>query len=301
MNNKQLEYALELSKNLSFSITAEVFGISQPALSKQISKLEKELGVELFNRKTNPVSLTAAGEHFFQETKVLLYRQEQLCRSMQDFKTGFKGKLVIGISPFRSLYLIPEICKKVKEKYPDIKIILHEDTSDQLRKMALEGKFDFAIVNLPVDESVLDVELIEQDTLVLAVPESMVSEIKYTEGSFLPKINFKDCSKLPFVVVGKSQEMRQLFEKICSYAEIIPNISIEVVGLATAWTMVRNGLGATLLPLQFVKSMKPDNNIKLFIPECEMNIRQPAVITRHGQFMPDYTKYAISLLTGSST
>ena len=300
MNNKQLEYALKLAKNLSFSLTAQEFGISQPALSKQISKLEKELEVDLFDRKTNPISLTAAGEYFFRETNILLFREEQLRRSMQEFKTGSKGKLVIGISPFRSLYLIPNICKEVKKKYPDIKIVLNEDSSDQLRQMAAEGKFDFAIVNLPVDESILDVTLIEQDSLVLAVPESMVSELKSSKSTNLPKIDFRDCSKIPFIVVSKAQEMRQLFEKICSSADIIPNIAMEVVGLTTAWTMVRNGLGATLLPLQFVKSMNPDDNIKLFIPDCEMNVRQPAIITRHGQFIPDYAKYAIELLTSKN-
>ncbi len=298
MNSKQLEYALRLSKTLSFSLTAEEFKISQPALSKQISNLEKKLGVELFDRRKNPISLTAAGEYFFEEIENLLYQEEQLHRSMQDFNSKKRGKLVIGISPFRSLYLVSNLCKKLKEKYPDVKIVLNEYSSDHLRRLASEGKVDFAIVNLPVDESLFDIKLIEQDTLVLVVPKSMLHLIKHSPGEKLPSLDFKDCKKLPFIVVSPTQEMHHLFKKICSTAEIQPDISMEVVGITTAWTMAQNGLGATLLPLQFVKSMNYNDEVELFIPKCETNIRQPAIITRHGQYLPEYAKYAIDILSG---
>jgi len=217
---------------------------------------------------------------------------------MQDFNLKKRGKLVIGISPFRSLYLVKNLCKAVREKYPNVKIVLNEHPSDQLRKLASEGKFDFAVVNLPVDESVLDIRLIEQDTLVLVVPKSMLSLIKYSPGETFNLVDFKDCKKLPFIVLGPSQEMHHLFKKICSTAEIQPNIAMEVVGITTAWTMAHNGLGATLLPYQFVKSMNYNDEVELFIPKCEMNIRQPAIITRRGQYLPEYAKYAIDILSG---
>ena len=88
MNNKQLKYAIALSRSLNFSQVAEKLGISQPALSKQILNLEKDLGVELFDRKQNPIALTPAGEHFFAEVQDLVYREEQLYKSMDDFKSG---------------------------------------------------------------------------------------------------------------------------------------------------------------------------------------------------------------------
>lgn len=80
MNNKQLQYAIALSKSLNFSRVAEQLGISQPALSKQVLNLEKEIGVELFDRKQNPIAVTAAGEYFFCQAENLLYREEQLLK-----------------------------------------------------------------------------------------------------------------------------------------------------------------------------------------------------------------------------
>lgn len=297
MNNKQLQYAIALSKSLNFSQVAEQLRISQPALSKQISHLEKELGVLLFDRKQNPITLTAAGETFFKEAQTLLYREEQLYRSMEEFKSGKMGRLTIGVSPFRALYLLPELCRRVREKFPGVSIVLQEESSDQLRKKAAEGKYDFAIANLPVDESVVDAIPIEQDRLVLVVPNTLLPLLENTPETKSEEIDFKDCKRLPFVVVGQNQEMRQLFEKICSDADITPLISMEAVSLATTWAMTKSGVGAALLPMQFVQSMQSSDDVSLFIPKYTANIRQPAILTRRGQYLSEYAKYAIGLLT----
>lgn len=281
-----------LYENLNFSSVAEKLGITQPALSKQILNLENELGVKLFDRTSTPLSVTPAGEHFFREAQKLLYREDQLLRSMQDFKSGKCGRLTIGISPFRSMYLIPETVKTVKEKYPDVEIVLHEISSDILRKEAAEGKYDFAIVNLPVDESVLDVTPIESDDLVLAVPKEMCAALPENG-----QIEFSDCKDLPFIVVGQTQEMRRLFDKSCAAADFQPKITMEVVGLSTAWAMCRTGVGATLLPRQFIEYMGTGDNIRLFTLKHSVRSRQPAVITRKGQYISEYAAYAIKLLT----
>lgn len=297
MNTKQLYYAVELSKSLNFSQVAERLGISQPALSKQIAALEKDLNIKLFDR-TAPLSLTAAGEHFIREAQELLYQEDQLMRSMEEYKTGDRGRLVIGISPFRCLYLIPPVVKKLKEEFPDIEIALHEISSDVLRQETAEGKYDFAIINLPVDESVLDVLPIEADTMVLAVPKTMLDALPPVDLSEpMPQMDLKDCKNLPFITVGQSQEMRRLFDQNCANAKFHPHICMEVVGVATAWAMAREGLGATLLPLQFVNAMGDHESLVLFTLKHSVRSRQPAVCTRRGQYLSKYAEYAIKLLT----
>ena len=294
MNNKQLEYALALSKSLSFSKTAEQLGISQPALSKQISALERELGVELFDRRRSPLSVTAAGDYFFSQARELMYREEQLYKSMDGFKSESRGSLTVGISPFRALYLLSDMCKQLKERFPEVTVILKEESSGRLRANAAEGKYDFAVVNLPVDDSVLEVTPIERDTLVIAVPKKMA---KLVESGAVGELELTDCRELPFIVVGRSQEMRQLFDRLCSAAQMTPKIAMEVVGIATAWSMVRAGVGAAILPLQFVKNMGGDEEIVLFGLKGQADTRVPAVVTRRGQYLPEYAKYAIDILT----
>lgn len=295
MNSKQLQYVIRLSKVRNFSQAAQQLNMSQPALSKQILSLEKELGVKLFDRDSSPLTLTPAGEVFVRDAQELIYKEEQLSRTMERYRSGQAGRLVIGISPFRSVYLLPEVLKKVKEKFPGVQIDLHEYASGILRKEAAEGKYDFAIINLPVNESLLDVTPIEQDTLVLAVPKQLLSMLPAGVNG---EIDLADCEKLPFIVVSQTQELRKLFHRLCDRAEIHPNITMEVVGVTTAWAMMRAGIGATLLPLQFIKNEVFDVDVALFTLKGNMYTRQPVVVVRRGQKLSDCAQYAIDLLTG---
>lgn len=296
MNTRQLRYALELSKELNFSKVAEKLNISQPALSKQILNLEKELGVRLFERDKTPIQLTYAGECFVERAEELLYKESQLLCTMEQFKTGEQGSITIGISPFRSLYMMPDVVRKFMEKYPGVQVCLRENGSDTIRKEIAEGKYDMAIVNLPVDDSVLDTVLLEKDTLVLAVPDNLLELLPEADDG-ISQISFEDCRNLPFITVGHAQELRHLFDYLCAKADIHPHIAMEVVGVTTALTMVQEGIGATLLPLQFMEKEVLEGNITIFSIKDECYLRQPAIVTRRGQYMSEYTKYMIELLT----
>lgn len=293
MNTKQMEYAVILSETGSFSLAAEKLGISQPALSKQIMALEKELGVQLFDRGMNPLALTAAGEHFIKEGKELLYQEAQLLKTIAQFKSGEKGQLVIGTSYFRSAYLLPGVVKKIRQKFPGVRVRLVEMGSAPLRKDAADGKFDFALVNLPVDEAALEVIPMEPDKLVLVVPEEMAAKHPVLQDAH--KVSFSQCGDLPFAVVSPGQEMRNLFDKLCSQAGIQPDITAEVVGLTTAWKMAQSGVAATLLPRQYVSV--EEGNVRVYEITDPVDLRQPAIVYKRGQYLSRFAKFAIEQLT----
>ena len=297
MNFRQMQYVVMLSEMRNFSQVADRLGISQPALSKQISSLEKELGVRLFNRDTTPLSLTPAGSCYVETAKEMLYREERLLREMERFRSGEAGCLDIGVSPFRSQHLLPEIIKKLKKRYPGIAIRLHEPPSDQIRKETAEGKYDFAIVNLPVDEAVLDVIPIEKERLVLAVPNGMLDKLSEVPKGEMPQVNLKACAELPFVAAKQTQEMRQYFDKLFATAGIHPAVTVEVTGLTSAWAMVQAGIGAALLPLRFVDGENKHDGVRLFAIKSNLSTRQPVIITRRGQALTEHAQYAIELLT----
>ncbi len=293
MNTRQLQYAITLAKVRNFSQVADMLNISQPALSKQIINLESELGIRLFDRSTTPLSLTAAGEYFIREAEELCYREEQLLHSMEQFRSGEAGRLTIGITPFRSSYLIPQVVKKIREQYPGIQVKLHEAGSAQLRADAKEGKFDLAVVNLPVDEAALEVLPLESDRLVLVIPRDQEKLLQQTEGDR----DFSRYKELPFVVVGQTQEMRRLFDQLCALADFTPKVAAEVVSLTTAWAMVCAGVGATILPLQYVKSMQKQENVTVVELKDVVYFRQPAIITKRGQYLSEAARYAITVLS----
>lgn len=295
MNTKQMQYAIELAKTKNFSQVSEKMNISQPTLSKQIIALENALGVKLFERNTASVSLTPAGEYFVQEAQKLLHREDQLLKTIELFKSGERGRMIIGVSPFRNLYLMPKVIEKFKIRYPGIQVVLHETNSDQLRKEAAEGHYDFAVVNLPVDDAVLNVVRLAEEKLVIAVPNAMVNRIPNAEGK--TEIDFLDCKELPFVIVAQGQEMRRYFDSLCANSNITPEISIEVAGgVTTAWSMASAGLGATLLPLQFVGNSNFDDNLTLFKLKDMQYTRQTAIVSRRDQYLSEHARYAMELL-----
>ena len=292
MNRRALEYAVRLAEVRSFSQLSEELGISQPALSKQIAALEQELGVKLFDRSTSPLSLTPAGAYFAEEARSLLFKEDQLGRAMQQFRSGEAGRLTIGVSPFRCTYLMPPIVQAIREKFPGVEVVLHEADSAELRRDAADGKFDLAILNLPVDESVLDAVPMERETLMLAVPQAWAKRLPNAS-----EIDFAQCRDLPFVTVGETQELRQVFDKICAANELHPTIAVQVKSLSAALEMAAAGVGATVLPLPFLEQSLTDKPITLFTIKDNAYTRRSAVVTRRGQYLSEYAQYAIELLT----
>ncbi|MBE6786571.1 MAG: LysR family transcriptional regulator [Ruminococcaceae bacterium] len=296
LNQRQLQYAVLLSETGSFSHLAEKLNISQPALSKHILSLEKELGVQLFDRTETPLKMTAAGEYFVKEAKKLLDRENRLLHSMEQFRSGEKGQLTIGITPFRSAYLIPSVVKRVREKFPGVRVRLIEEGSDQLRKDAADGRFDFAVINMPVDETVLDATPIEPDKLAIVYSRELCGISPELDEA--DRVDFSQCEALSFVVLGVNQEMRVLFEKLCAASDIYPQIAVEAVNMTTAWELACTGAGATLLPLQFVNSAVADGKLIVKRLKNDVQLRQPAVVTKRGEYVSPYARYAIELLVG---
>ena len=298
MNFRQLQYAVALSEIRNFSQAAEKLNISQPALSKQIISLENELGIKLIDRSTIPMSVTPAGQYFLQKAQELLYTEDQLIRSLDLYKSGEAGQLTIGITPFRSSYLIPTVIKEFRTSFPHIQVKLQEAGSDILRKEAIEGKYDFAVVNLPVDESVLDIIPLESDRLVLVVPLEWMHLLPVPDNC--REIDLSLCKDLPFVVVQKTQEMRRLFDSLCASNNFLPVIAAEVVSLTTAWSMAHAGVAATILPMQFIEHNTLDDRVAVLDIKNTLYTRQPVIITRKGQYISAAAKHAIDLLISSS-
>ena len=296
MNSKQLQYFLELSQILNFSQVAENLNISQPALSKQILSLEEELGVKLFDRSTTPLTLTQAGECFLTEAKEFLVKEDRLKHCVDDFKSDDKGRLIIGISPFRCAYMIPDVVKNLRNRFPGLQIILKEAGTAQLHKGANEGQFDFAVVNLPVDNLLLDTVLLNPEKLVLAVPKSFNNLPSKNGGEGFPAVNLNDCGDIPFIVLSKQQELRQAFDRICLAENFRPEICAEVVGIITAWALVREGVGAAIMPLSFVQNNLNCEEVAFYSLSNNAPVRQPAVIYPKGRKLSRYAEYAIELL-----
>lgn len=292
MNFRQMHYVVVLSETLNFSQAAEKLGITQPALSKQIISIEKELGATLFNRSSVPFTLTPAGEEIVPRFKDMLRSEAQLKNIANEYKNGNKGRLVIGVSPFRATYFLTDVIKKLHKKFYGLEIVLKETNSSELHKLAVEGKLDFAIINLPFDDTQLDVIPLYEEKLVLALPQDIAVRL----GKMgIEKPTLKDVEEFPFVALSKSQELRRTFDKLCVGAEVKPNVAVEVNGIATAWSLVSSGIGIAVLPASYVEKTKM-KNVALYELETIDSVRMPTIVTRKGNYLTKYAAEAIKLL-----
>lgn len=151
MDISKLESFLVLADCKSFTKTAELRYLSQPAISKHIDSLEQELGVFLFDRNGKTVSLTIQGRHFikYAESIVKIYQKSQeLIRQIEDIN---QGTLYFGSTNFIGIYLMPKFIKAFQDKYPKINVNMTVGSSKNLFKKLEKNEIEFVFLSHYVD------------------------------------------------------------------------------------------------------------------------------------------------------
>lgn len=142
------EVFFEVALHLSFSKAAEALFISQPAVSKQVKKLESELGIPLFERRGNAILLTSSGEQLLGYLKKAKIIQHQIQSDIEIIKEqrSAKAELKIGASTTISLYVMPKVLSYFHKKYPGIKLLLINRNSENILKALIDQEIDMAVV-----------------------------------------------------------------------------------------------------------------------------------------------------------
>lgn len=161
---KNLNYFLALKQHLHFSKAAEACFVSQSTLSAAINKLEQDLNVKLVERTNKYVLLTPLGEKVAKcAEKVMFSMQDLIAITNLNF---FESTITIGVIPTISVYLLPKFIARIKQKYPKLKFVIIEDTSQNLLLKVEQLKLDFAIFAFPFEENKNIVQkIIFQDNL----------------------------------------------------------------------------------------------------------------------------------------
>lgn len=152
MTLTQLEYIVAVDTYRHFALAAAGCHVTQPTLSMQVSKLEKKLGLKLFDRSKQPVIPTEAGREIIAQARKILAEAEQIGEIVQTRKGVLAGQLRVGIIPTLAPYLLPLFVQSFTRKYPQVKLIVNEMTTDFLISRLREGKIDLAILVTPLQE-----------------------------------------------------------------------------------------------------------------------------------------------------
>ncbi|MDB5151681.1 MAG: DNA-binding transcriptional regulator OxyR [Mucilaginibacter sp.] len=155
MSLVQFEYIVAVDTYRSFGIAAEKCFVTQPTLSMQIQKLESTLGVKLFNRARQPILPTEVGNDVIAQARVLLAEHQKIKEIIGSRNKELMGELKIGIIPTVAPYILPKIITRFIEKYPQVKLAIWEETTEQIVQHLKSGMLDCGILSTPLLESQL--------------------------------------------------------------------------------------------------------------------------------------------------
>jgi DNA-binding transcriptional LysR family regulator len=148
---RHLRYFLVVAEELHFGRAAEVLGIAQPPLSQSIQRLERELGVELFDRSRRQVALTAAGLLLLDEARGLLAGEQRMRTLMGMVRDGKLGTLRAGVPPETPAVTLQALLRRLGEQLPGLEVDLQELTTGEQLPMLADARLDVGLVHHPID------------------------------------------------------------------------------------------------------------------------------------------------------
>lgn len=296
MNMKQLKYVLVLEREGSFSKAAEVLNISQPSLSQYIKKIEKQIGLPLFERTGSNVRLTNAGQVYVEAGRKILDLEHQMEAQLLDLSDSKTGSLIIGAAPFRSAGIIPAVAKQFQAIYPRIHLVIEERTNNELIEGTLRGEFDLCITILPVDERVFAFEKIMEEELILAVPNEYQNlATEFIDNRKYPAIDAKQIDGNKFVMITETQLMQKTLDDLTQDFELNLERAAVVKAIESQIAMVRAGVGMALVPTG-IERFCGENDVKFYSFKQNLPRREIVAIWRKDKKLSNVAKTMLKLL-----
>lgn len=228
-----------------FSAAARALNTVQPAVSRQISDLEEELGVRLFWRSTRDVRITAAGETLLREALEILAHEDRARKLVQRAGSGQIGRLRIGFISSACQAFLPGLVRAFTQDFPDVQVTLTEMNADAQAEALATGQLDIALSRALPPRGAADVESLEVyvDRLMAFVPDDHPLAAKQT-------LQIGDLAPVPFVLFQRSGASG-LFDQIvsaCRNAGFSIDIAHQSNSMQAVLSGVASGLGVSIAP-----------------------------------------------------
>ncbi|ELE5026298.1 hydrogen peroxide-inducible genes activator [Vibrio fluvialis] len=274
---KQLHYLVTLHETRHFSDAAERCFVSQSTLSKGIQNLEALIGCPLFEKKDkkSPLVFTHAGEQVVKRSRELLARGQDLIELGKQCQGGeMEGQLKLGCIPTIAPFLLCDLVQEVNLRYPNLHLLLREDTTANLLTALRNGELDVLILALPMEIGNMESRVVGQD------PFRMVISRHQADGIRVP-IKYDD---LPDESVFLLENEHCLTEHAVSACKLTDKEKINpftATSLHTLVQMVANGLGTTFIPQMAIEHGLLDNqNLVVIDPPGQQAYREIGLVWR---------------------
>jgi LysR family hydrogen peroxide-inducible transcriptional activator len=263
MNLRDLRYLVAVDEHRHFGRAAEACFVSQPTLSTQIKKLERELGVELVERSPRHVLLTEAGRQVVERARVMLGEADTIATIARRAQDPEAGSLRLGLFPTLAPYLLPHVVPNIHARFPNLELLLVEEKTEVVLQRLRDGSLDAGILALPVPTDHLEVEVLFSEEFLLAVPAT--HPLAEREGP----VDASVLATEPVLLLEEGHCLRDQALAVCSLSGASERSGFRATSLETLRQMVAAGVGITLLPELAVRPPvppSPDVRLLRFAP-----------------------------------
>lgn len=251
MNMKHIQYVLTVLREGSITGASKKLYVSQPALSQTIKQIEQDLGAPIFDRSTDPISLTYAGQKYVDAAQKMLDIERNLRTQISEMKDEVHGRIRVGISVQRGLQLLPLIVPEFSREYPFVKIELVEHGSDTLERMTSEGHCDIALIATNEKPNKLNYVLIENEQVVLMAARSTQLAHRIPDGT---PIEITEAQNEKFVSMKSGHSVRLVQDRLFDLHHINPQILMETSNMEAGKHVAARSNAVMLIPQVYVSN-----------------------------------------------
>lgn len=251
-NSDVVTYIRTVAKYRNISIAADELGITQPALSARLRKLEDQLGAPLFDRSRSPISITQAGRAYLDCEDEIDAARRRLSRRLGDLTELEAGTLVIGGAAFFNSTVLPPVIAEFGRLHPGIALTVVNGTVPELTQAAAEGRIDLFMSPSINENADLSYDRLLEERIFLCVPDETARRVGLPdspEGSVvrLKKAEARKLAAEPFVELGGSLQIGQRMEELLARWEIEPRHVVRVDQMLVGLALTIAGAGCSLV------------------------------------------------------
>ena len=239
MDIKSLQFFLQVAQARSFSKASAVLGITQPALSRQIRRLEEDLGQSLLHRDGRGIALTAAGRLFMARAQAMVEHMQGAKSDLANLRGEPRGTVTIGLPPTMSQALLPGMVRRIRNAYPRIHLRVMQALSGELNEWLLDGRIDAALLakTAAKQSRYAEVLAVEDQYLICAGSESTAKDIELA-----------GLANVELVLPSSGHGLRTVVEDAARQAGVELRVVLEIDSLPALVRMAEEGIACTVLP-----------------------------------------------------
>lgn len=250
MELHHLRYFVAVAEERNFGRAARRLQLAQPPLSQQIQRLEREFGVQLFDRSRRPIRLTSAGVLLLEQARELLAQAERTRQAMTQAARGQAGSLVVGCVPSALYDVVPTVLRAYRERYPEVELSVREEDTSPLVDQLVSGQLDAGFLRATPYTRELGVAVLHREPFVAALPG-------YHRLARARAVALSDLAGDRFIMFPRrfAPENFDLLISACHAEGFSPHVVLERGAHHTQVGYVACGLGIALVP-QSLRSLR---------------------------------------------